>query len=332
MDKPLFQVVESCDKVKSYPSRSLCRANLGPVRSSTKDDDLAQLTRGELILYASIFDPSVNWDNTDDKRLCEIINNHLPTQIWYQKQEQYMASLTDYEMEIIHNYTHKGDKILNTCIRYGINQGIEMLKKMNRNYNYVFSKALAIGVTEADLSDEGREYLKDIYDDDFDELLMSYDSNYFKPEVTKNGLENVIGILNKIINESPTVDREFKVFRGMKIKSSDLFQDKIITPKGFTSVSTDMMVAGIYSTELNERQGGTMTIFTVPKDSHILSIQNVSQYKDEFELLLSSQIKFRVDGCRETSMALLQREWNRRTQCLDRLDRIDLCYMTIINE
>ena len=182
---------------------------------------------------------------------CRYVNNTLPSSNWINLQIKYLNNLDSFDKKVIRLYTNIGDKLMNSYIR----------NKMLMN-NQIF------------------QYMKTYYNSHFKE---TYQEKLKSQPLTFNSVERYIKILiyqlQKIILNSPQIDKSFYVYRGRKDKLITI-NDRIYQTDSFTSASAFTTVAIKFS-----KNKGYGTIYRFRIRNKCLLMSN-SKYPSEFEILL----------------------------------------------
>lgn len=190
-----------------------------------------------------------------------------PSIEWFEQQKSYSNNLSYLEKEIVGFYTSlEGDKDINDYVRDG-------------------DAAQRADLTNADHHD----FI----------AVAHYEKTHKNP--TDGGFwEYVSQLLNKIIVNSPPVDRDFITYRG---KREELFREDqdagfLFRQKGFSSTTLDLDAAILYA--------GTKEIYPVdtffsyiekiiiPKGSRVLWINELSSFDRDPEILLPLNQRFKV--------------------------------------
>ncbi len=288
------------------------------------------ITRAQLLYNASVVDPSITLETSyNDKKLCDILQKSLPTTSWVERQNQYSKNLSTADRDILTDYTCKGDNVINSFLRGNIQTSVDILIRYAQNYNYLFSSVLGKGLKTSDISKKGLEFMKSMtYDtnDLLEKLFVEYDPRYVKKDVTIRGLSTVVDKINELIYNSPSVDKEFTVYRG----GSDTKYIKIgtNTERGYVSTSTNIIIASMFANE-----EGLINIIKIPIGSHVLNLTTVSPYSGEDEILLPHKSKIDVYNCKSISFTVLKNDIHppHNIGCTATWNAVTLCESKLVN-
>ena len=159
---------------------------------------------------------------TDYSYIMKLHNMSLPSTDWIQKQKDYLANLSYTDYLVIKMYTGM------FCYEHVIINNYMRTGKIKTSY---FNRIMECNPTLIDIFYKSK-------------LATSKGEITFVEEEMKEFAEFVVERLNKIILESPKVDREFIVYRGKKrgLFRPDLKKENYML-KGFVSTSMNILSA-----------------------------------------------------------------------------------------
>lgn len=202
-------------------------------------------------------------------------NLYEPSKEWIELQEKYIENLQSHESTIIFGYTKNIDRLVNDFLRGG-----KMYESIRVERDNLGFKA-----------DESK-------------ILKNYRETTKTPSA-KGFIEYYIQTLDKIILNSPKVDREFIVYRG----KTELFRDdeegSIFEQKGFSSSNIDLYPAIQYAglTRISKLQYHSLPSYSfsyvekiiIPKGASVLSIRySTSFYHFDPEILFPRMSRFKI--------------------------------------
>jgi hypothetical protein len=275
-----FKTKEALEKPECYPIW---------VHEDSKDD----FNKSQLRYLASVVDPSLKL-NVRDKDACAVLSKYGVSESWYRAQQKYLRDLPINIQNDIFNYSHKGDAIINDYLRGQEAEVLEDLKAMNDNYDFPFSGLLSEALTEADLNDDGIEFMNEVYEGDFEGMLGEVHVEYFHPNAIKKAFQHLIYRLNEIIINSPAIEKDLIVYRGVKDRSY-LKEGEEVQVQGLISTTFNFQVALDYAYGSGDKQGTVLAIL-LPAGSHGLVLSN-SMYQNESEVILPTGTTFLLEQC-----------------------------------
>jgi hypothetical protein len=149
------------------------------------------------------------------KNVDSLLRFYKPSDTWLLQQLIYSENLTDFETRILHLYTYKGDRFINSYLRQNNKFSSENVSYVIKNIK-IFNKFMKIDKIMAET-----EILRRM--NDFAQLF--------------------IRTLSEIIDKAPSVDKEFIVYRGKQ----ELYRvdrvPEVFTSLGFVSTSILLDVA-----------------------------------------------------------------------------------------
>jgi hypothetical protein len=195
--------------------------------------------------------------DVDEEDVCGKLQDELPSLGWIQHQLEYITSLNEKQQTYIRLYTHNGDVALNTYIRQGhIDEDL---------FRYILGQKRDVF---------GPLIQKYVHPDTPDKVLYFLDDFRFT--------------LMKIIENAPVLQERVVVYRG--ITNIDYFngvENKMYINKGFVSTSAYAHIAYRFS------KGKYMQRIILLPGTHCL-LMLLTQYKDEFEILLSDECVYKI--------------------------------------
>lgn len=203
-------------------------------------------------------------NNRTQEEMCKTIEKYSPSKIWYNSIKKYYNSLNQKQINTLLDYTHNGDRIINTFYRNGL---IYEISKFRDEYkSEVIFKDIILklllelrdkdiltinGNTIISLMMENRKITYNLNTnreiiDNLIKLAKSRDeSTTFFDFISDFFLGQIIVLAAKTITDIfiniPPLDKEILVFRG--VKSNLFIKDKTIFSEGILSTSFSPLVA-----------------------------------------------------------------------------------------
>ena len=225
---------------------------------------------------------------TDKSYIARLNNLGLPSTKWIKEQEIYSMNLSFTDTLIVRIYTGQGASFVNSYLREDRHltpENLSIFKEISTAYKKAFFKYY-----EEKTMKLGEKFT-------MDKMLAAMSKKKYIGEFA----EFFALRLDKIIYESPVVDKEFIVYRGKSdLSRLDKKEDTYIS-KGFSSTTINKFVALSFSTSTREEFSYLEKII-IPCGSHGLwaPIHGISR---EDEIILPDSSQFRVlEECQYSTM------------------------------
>jgi hypothetical protein len=329
--KGLWSEKELCDKALELSEEAECYPKWFKP-GATMDT----LTKFQLKFIASVADPSLSIDDSDQKA-CDILGRVGPSKEFLEAQGVYNENLTNLEKIALEGYSYQGDGFVNNYLRGNKDEVLDELIHMQNNYKFVFNTILGKSLSEKDLNLEGIEFMNDVYQDypreeRFTMMLDEIKFRNFKREAAKRAFEYVISSLENIILNAPRPERDMMVYRGV-MTTDYLKPNEIIPISGFFSTSFDFDVALDYAFNAERRKGeqGVILSILIPKGTPGL-VRGYGEYDYEAEYILPPGLGLRLEECRKDVPVAYQKKDKRsgKSSCSYGEIKITFCNASIV--
>lgn len=227
-------------------------------------------------------------------------------------QKKYIDSLEEEKKNILKGYTYKGDTLINTYLRdeYDfedrvINDGPYLIMPTYiSDYNLIdFGKVTThpwrsiifnkiLDTNEIKMLNTMIERLENNIQYISRELQIKY--SLYKPLFEKI-IEYMIKEIDKIFKHAPTNNKPYYLYRGLQ--NTDYLRkniDSFYENRSLTSTTYDLNTAYKFTDE--DMIDGAVLFITIPKNSHVLYLSSISQFKSESEVLLPFNSKFIINN------------------------------------
>lgn len=282
--------------------------------------------------YASLNDNTISKiSKQSEDDICISTKKYEPSTSWKKQQNIYYNNLTDIEKELLYDYSYHGDTILNTYLRGNIDDAINNYNGYIHDNNPIFIKITEQLLSFNDLGNECKILLKTYANDNnitiektFSKFLHQQKEGdamsnsminikrslpvYWKKKSIIQLIETVSGIINNIIANSPPLDNDIIVYRG--ISNFDYFSlcnnnNKIM--RGFLSCTFDFGVALTFGkiqdldkitkkTIYKKKESSVMKIH-IPAGTKCIYFMIAGKYGEESELLFSDRYNICINQC-----------------------------------
>jgi hypothetical protein len=202
---------------------------------------------------------------------------------WLEASNNYVATLPVHDKYILRTYTRNGDEVVNSVLRENaitLKSG-SLLQKMFLEARCPFAISLFReydSIDPADFLDDGKR----LSAAGQDKLYFLYMQHMSTNEILKSYVLKYAQELRRIIRAAPTVPRELLTFRAVK---EDYLVDTndIVTIKGFTSTSYSPESVSYFAAGHSYKN---MYEFVLAPGSHAISMYSISEFANEYEILL----------------------------------------------
>jgi hypothetical protein len=202
---------------------------------------------------------------------------------WLEASNHYVATLPVHDKYILRSYTRNGDEIVNSVLRENavtLKSG-SLLQKMFLEARCPFAISLFREydtIDPTDFLDDGKR----LSATGQDKLYSLYMQHMTTNEILKSYVLKYANELRRIIRAAPTVPRELLTFRAVR---DDYLTDtvNIVTMKGFTSTSYSPESVAHFASGNSFKN---VYEFVLAPGSHAISMSGISEFANEYEILL----------------------------------------------
>jgi hypothetical protein len=221
------------------------------------------------------------------KHLCGILENYKIDKDFVKTQNEYIKNLSLSELSVLYYYTVGGDRVMNAILGGNFEEDWD-IAELKYDTDLIYSLFFII------LDELKNENIK---------VVEKFEINYLIelfPTLTDNFVKKILNIaiktLQKIILNSPKVSKKMKVFRA--IANYRLNEDSTLAGKNgiyyknkrFVSTSLDPNSSLRFANKQEINKEGppeyTLKVITLLPGSHGLFLAGISQFYEEFEILL----------------------------------------------
>lgn len=273
--------------------------------STTKVEPGRSRDEMELVYLAGMIDGDMPPDPSPKnlKKACKLLTQFMPSAKWLKKQNTYWQMLSPIDHELMRDYTRFGDVVINGFLRGNQDGAVKALRDgenqvQNLGRELVFKRFILTALREKDLSPKGKSELKRSYKGNFKDMRQDMIQDYILnlKFISDDGLKYIFGLIarqmNKIIRDAPKLDKDVRVFRGLK--SMQHLKPGLNKIPDFWSTSADFKVANTFVSDSGH--DATFLHVLLKKGSSCLAML-ATYYEGESEILLPPGSELFIQSC-----------------------------------